>query len=155
MILRPRTRKLQVANTGPYLVLEVRKHTYVLRNLTTNCSLIEHKSNVHPMHLPSTTHGFPTPYRTAGALSLSIGENVGGVADASRTGTGVAQADGELEVGCRSLQAVPAVVADVADVSAAEGDAAVSCRSTLAVSAIAADVARHCAVGNSVKEAVG
>ena len=51
MLLRPRTRKLQVPNTGPYLITAVREHTYVLRNLATNGELVEAKSNVRPFLL--------------------------------------------------------------------------------------------------------
>ena len=41
MILRPHLRKLHVATTGPYVVTEVRKHSFVLRNLLTGQHLIE------------------------------------------------------------------------------------------------------------------
>ena len=35
MVLRPHLRKVHVATTGPYVVTEVRKHSFILRNLLT------------------------------------------------------------------------------------------------------------------------
>ena len=52
MVLRPRTRKFCVPNTGPYLVISLHAHTVTLQNLATGATLQEHSSNVRPLNLP-------------------------------------------------------------------------------------------------------
>ena len=49
LLFRPKSNKLFVCSTGPYLVLGVKGSTVVLQNLATGITMEEHKSNEKEM----------------------------------------------------------------------------------------------------------
>ena len=50
LLYRPRTHKLFVRSTGPYLVIALRGSEATLQNLATGATLCEHVSNVRMLH---------------------------------------------------------------------------------------------------------
>ena len=54
LLFRPRSNKLFVRSSGPYLILSLAKSTVTLQNLATGITLEEHVSNVRPLRWHDT-----------------------------------------------------------------------------------------------------
>ena len=57
LLFRPKSNKLFVRSTGPYLVLGVKGSTVVLQNLATGITMEKHKSNMKEMKWHNTLDG--------------------------------------------------------------------------------------------------
>ena len=57
LLFRPKSNKLFVRSTGPYLVLGVKGSTVILQSLAMGITMEEHKSNVKEMKWHNTLDG--------------------------------------------------------------------------------------------------